>query len=105
MKNILSNVYIRAIALLFVSQSVQALDIQTWNTPNGVKVLFVENHELPMIDVRLVFKAGSSRDGEQYGISSLVSGLLVEGTGDRSAEQIAAEFESVGAELGHDSSA
>ncbi len=84
-------------------QSAQALDIKTWTTSNGVKVLFVESHDLPMIDVRLGFKAGSSRDGQQYGVSRLVNALLVEGTGELSAEDIAEKFESVGAELGHNS--
>jgi zinc protease len=81
----------------------QALDIQHWKTNNGVKVLFVESHDLPMVDVRVTFKAGSSRDGDLYGISSLANGLLVEGTGDYSSEAIAQTFESVGAQLGHDS--
>ena len=87
--------------LLF--QSAQALDIKTWETSNGVKVLFVESHALPMVDVRLTYKAGSARDGDKPGISRLVNALLVEGTGDISAEQIALTFESVGAQQGHDS--
>ena len=84
-------------------QSALALDIKTWQTSNGVKVLFVESHALPMVDVRLTYKAGSARDGDQPGISRLVNALLVEGTGDISAEQIALNFESVGAQQGHDS--
>ena len=88
---------------VLLTQSAFALDIKTWKTSNGVEVLFVESHDLPMIDVRLSFKAGSSRDGGLYGVSRLVSALLVEGTGDFSSEDIAENFESVGAELGHDS--
>lgn len=80
-----------------------ALNIETWKTKNGVEVLFVETHALPMLDVRLNFKAGSARDDEKYGISSLVNGLLVEGSADLTAEQVAEGFESVGAQLGHDS--
>jgi len=91
------------LALLSPLAPAQALDVQTWNTVNGVKVLFVESHALPIVDVRLAFKAGSSRDGELYGVSRLVSALLVEGTGDHLAEDIALTFESAGAELGHDS--
>jgi zinc protease len=91
------------LALCGFLPAVQALDVKTWHTANGVKVLFVESHDLPIVDVRLAFKAGSSRDGGRYGISRLVSALLVEGTGDNSAEQIALTFESAGAELGHDS--
>lgn len=82
---------------------VYALNIQHWNTSNGAKVLFVAAPELPMIDIRMVFKAGSSRDGQLKGIASLSNGLLVEGTGSLSSEEIAAKFEDVGAELGHDS--
>jgi zinc protease len=90
-------------ALLAPLAPAQALDVQTWNTANGVKVLFVESDALPIVDVRFAFKAGSSRDGELYGVSRLVSALLVEGTGDHLAEDIALTFESAGAELGHDS--
>ncbi len=87
-------------ALLLLPLAAQAMKIQTWETDNGVKVLFVEAHELPIVDVRLTFKAGSARDGRLRGISSLVNGLLVEGAGDLNAEQIALGFESTGAELG-----
>ncbi len=43
------------------------LDVQTWNTAEGAKVLFVEAHELPMFDMRLIFAAGSSQDGDAPG--------------------------------------
>ena len=88
------------LGLLLLPLGAQAMTIQTWNTDNGVRVLFVEAHELPIVDARLVFKAGSARDGELHGISSLVNGLLVEGSGELSAEDIALGFESTGAELG-----
>ena len=90
-------------ALLLSSTVAAALDIQSWETGNGVKVLFVESRELPMVDIRLNFRAGSSRDGALYGVSRLTSALLVEGTGERSAEDVADAFESVGAQLGHSS--
>jgi len=88
---------------LTLSLSTHALEIKTWKTDNGVTVLFVESHALPIVDVRLNFKAGSSRDGDKPGISRLVNALLVDGTGELTAEEIALTFESVGAELGHDS--
>jgi zinc protease len=90
---------------LFVFSASQAfeLDIKNWNTQNGARVLFVESHDLPMIDVRVTFKAGSSRDGKLSGVSRLANALLVDGTGNHSAEDIAETFESTGAQLGHDS--
>ncbi len=102
-KNMKTVAFVFSLIVMMCLQSAYALDIKTWKTSNGVKVLFVESHDLPMIDVRLGFKAGSSRDGAQYGISRLVNALLVEGTGKLSSEDIAEKFESAGADLGHDS--
>lgn len=38
----------------------RVLDIQTWTTAEGAKVLFVAAPQLPMFDLRLTFAAGSS---------------------------------------------
>ena len=96
--------YVAVIAsFTFLIQPAHALDIRSWETSNGVKVLFVESHELPIVDVRMTFKAGSSRDGKLYGLSRLVNSLLVEGTGKYSAEDIALTFESTGSEQSHNS--
>lgn len=103
MKMVLKMFLVIASFMLLGVQSVYALDIKKWKTANGVDILFVESHDLPIVDVRLAFKAGSSRDGKQFGVSRLVNALLVEGTGEHSAEDIALTFESTGAQLGHDS--
>jgi zinc protease len=50
--------------------------IQTWQTANGAKVLFVPAPELPMVDVRVVFDAGSARDGDKPGVTSFTNSLL-----------------------------
>ena len=71
--------------------------IQQWQTTSGTKVLFVHATELPMVDVRLLFDAGSARDGAQFGLASLVSQMLDEGTATRSTDEIAAAFENLGA--------
>ncbi len=76
-----------------------AQQIQQWQTTNGVPVLFLETHDLPIVDIRIGFRAGSSRDGQQPGISQLLNGLLIEGSGKLSAQQIALQFEQVGAQL------
>ena len=38
------------------------LDVQTWNTAEGAKVLFVEARELPMFDICLLYTSPSPRD-------------------------------------------
>ena len=87
--------------LYLVYVSANAIEIQHWTTNNGAPVYFIESHDLPIVDMRLNFRAASSRDGELPGIAGLVNGLLVEGTEDLTAQQVAARFEQVGARLGH----
>jgi len=74
-------------------------DIQHWTTDNGTKVLFVERHELPIVDVRLAFDAGSARDGAQPGLARMVSNLLLDGTAEQDAGDIARRFERFGARV------
>jgi zinc protease len=73
--------------------------IQSWQTENGAKVLFVPAPELPMVDVRVVFDGGSARDGDQPGVTSFTNALLSQGAGEWSAQQIAERLENVGAEM------
>ncbi len=88
-------------ALLLGAGNVAATPtINHWTLANGARVYFVAAHELPMVQVRVVFDAGSARDpGERGGTAMLTAGLLDEGTGELNADAIAAEFERVGAEF------
>ncbi len=82
-------------------QAAQAMpEIQSWRTAAGAKVLFVAAEELPMVDVRLVFDAGSARDGSKPGLASLTSAMLTEGAAGLDADAIAERVEAVGAEMG-----
>ena len=73
--------------------------IQTWETPNGASVLFVEAPDLPMVDVRLVFDAGSARDADKSGLAAMTSAMLTQGAGDWDADAVAERMEDVGATL------
>src|SRR5512147_939436 len=77
--------------------------IQTWTTHNGARVYFVPAPQLPMVDVRVVFDAGSARDGDKPGRALLTNGLLAEGAGKLVADAIAKSFDDVGADFGNDS--
>lgn len=75
--------------------------IEHWTLSNGARVYFVESRELPMIQVRVVFDAGSSRDpAGKPGVANLTAAMLDEGTAQLSADDIASRFESVGADFG-----
>ncbi len=73
--------------------------IETWETAKGARVLFVSAPGLPILDVRLLFDAGSARDGERSGLASITADMLTEGAGDWDADTIAERVESVGAKL------
>lgn len=90
-----------AAALLLLGTAAQAgPQIQTWQTGNGARVLFVAAPELPMVDVRVVFDAGSAHDGQQPGLAAFTAAMLTEGARDWNADTIAERMENVGAHLG-----
>jgi zinc protease len=78
--------------------------VHEFKTRSGTRVLFVDAPELPIVDIKLVFDAGSARDSElkqgQYGLASLTSQLLAEGTSTQTTDQISANFERLGAQFG-----
>jgi len=78
----------------------KTFDIQTWNTGNGAKVMFVPAMQLPMVDIRVVFDAGSARDGKQPGLAQLTAGMLNQGAGDWNTDELAERFDSIGANYG-----
>lgn len=77
--------------------------IEHWTTDNGLRVYYVGVSELPMLDLRVVFAAGSARDGEQGGVATLTNAMLDQGAGELNADQLASAFESVGAQSGNGS--
>ncbi|AKA21806.1 M16 family metallopeptidase [Pseudomonas chlororaphis] len=79
----------------------RSLDIKTWSTAEGAKVLFVEAHELPMFDLRLTFAAGSSQDGDTPGLAQLTNAMLNEGVAGKDVGAIAEGFEGLGADFGN----
>jgi zinc protease len=73
---------------------------------NGLEVLLVEDRRFPLVTVRLGFPAGSKFDPEGLaGLSESAGALLTEGTGSRSARQIAEEAASIGGAIHANSSA
>ncbi len=62
------------------SVSHAALKIQSWTLDNGARVLFVENHTIPMLDVSVDFDAGSRRDpAVKAGTAALTNAMLARG--------------------------
>ncbi len=72
-------------------------EIEDWRTANGTRVYFVPAPELPIVDIRIIFNAGAARDGDNPGVAIMTNGLLAEGAGGLTADQLAEQFESIGA--------
>lgn len=66
----------------------------------GVPVWVVESHEVPVVQVTLVVRAGGAEDPSgKFGVASMTAAMLDEGAGGRSALQIADAIEFLGATL------
>ena len=69
--------------------------------PNGLEIVVVPMHEVPVVDINLIVRAGSVRDTrEGTGLATFVAQMLDEGAGRRSALEIAEETAFLGAQLG-----
>ena len=90
------------ITCLFISQAAHAgLKIQQWQTSRGAEVYFVENHDLPIIDISTNFYAGSARDdAAKPGVAGITRHLMTLGAAGLSDEKISKQFADVGAQLG-----
>jgi zinc protease len=68
--------------------------------PNGLRVIVVEDHDLPVANLDLYVRSGAGSDpmGKE-GVAQLVASLLDKGAGERSARQIAETIEGVGGSI------
>ena len=94
--------------IIFYANTVLASpNIEYWITSTGAEVYYVHAPELPMVDIQIVFDAGSSRDEDALGIAMLTNSLLADGANGDDADKISNDFESLGAiyaaDIGYDS--
>ncbi len=82
-----------------ISTATAAPKVEQWQAKSGVNVLFVQADDLPMVDMRIIFAAGSARDGEVYGLAKATNALISEGAGGISATELAQRLDSVGIKL------
>ncbi len=94
--------YIFVFLICIYSQSISAsLSIQFWQTSSGARVYFVESNELPILDIRIEFAAGSSRNSpDKSGLANLTRHMLKLGAGGLSEDEIAKSFADAGAQSG-----
>jgi zinc protease len=77
------------------------LPIQHWQTSTGARVYFIENRDLPMLDVSVEFPGGMAFDRpDKGGVASMTNRLLDAGADGLSEDDIARALADVGAGLG-----
>jgi zinc protease len=80
---------------LIVDHPIQKLEL-----PNGLRLLLKEDHRLPFVEFRAVFKGGVlAENPANNGLTSLLARMFLKGTANRSAEQIVTEIESLGGSI------
>ncbi|MGO8837069.1 MAG: M16 family metallopeptidase [Limisphaerales bacterium] len=74
--------------------------IRKFELPNGLRLLVKEDHRLPFVEFRAMFRGGVlAETRDDNGITQLTSRMLLKGTSHRSARDIATEIESVGGSI------
>lgn len=74
--------------------------------PNGLTVLLLEKHSVPMVDVAGIVKTGGLADPVgMEGLASTTAGLLRKGTKTRTAQQFSEEIDFIGGNFGADAGA
>lgn len=73
----------------------------TTRLANGLTVITVPRHNLPLVNASLIANAGAVSDpGDMAGLHSLTAKLMTKGTKTRSATAVAAAVEALGGQLG-----
>lgn len=92
------------LALCFVATSGLAAEFrlpayETSQLSNGLTVIMMERHDVPLITVRAVIKAGAVSDGQQAGLANLTGDALLLGGGKFDKKTIDQAFDFRGARL------
>lgn len=100
MINIFKSLFLMT-TLLLVNTAQAAVQIKNWQTSSGSEVYFVENHDLPIMDISVNFPAGSARDTKQTsGVAGVTRYMMTLGADGMDEEVITNKFADIGAILG-----
>src|SRR3990172_4521620 len=98
---VLSALGVAVVFTLVLSTAAFALEVRRETLKNGLTLLHVERHNLPLVMATLLVKASPIDEPEDLaGLSNLTASLLDEGTKTRTSTQISEEIEFIGASIG-----
>lgn len=76
----MKRIFLLILALAGLPSAHAALHIQSWTLDNGARVLFVESHSIPVLDIDVEFDAGGRRDpAGKAGTAELTNAMLARG--------------------------
>ena len=74
--------------------------IQHFKLSNGMGVTLIEKHEVPLVQVEVIIRAGAAMEPEgKGGLSSLTAAMLEEGAGTRNSLEFADAIDYLGASI------
>ncbi len=80
--------------------SAQAPELERFTLSNGLKVVFLRDKRLPLLEARLTIPSGKTAEGAgEEGLSAAVSELLLQGAEGRDARALSAAFAGLGWKL------
>jgi zinc protease len=81
--------------------------VDRWQLKNGLEVLVIARHDLPLVSFSIAVKAGGydEEKGKTLGVADFTASMLRKGTKARSADQIASTIDFVGGSLDTQASA
>ena len=78
----------------------QLPEAQTGTLSNGLSVSVVENHEVPLVNIRIAFDQGSWTDSaDEIGLASVTMDMLNEGAGDYDAAGLSKAAKAIAANI------
>jgi zinc protease len=78
----------------------QLPQVQHFELSNGLKVILMEKHEVPLVQLNVVVKTGTVNDPEdKTGLANITLDMMDEGAGGKSSLEIADAIDFLGAEI------
>lgn len=94
-------IFILLVCSFVVFNSHAAVKIEHWQTSEGSNVYFVENHDLPILDISVGFPAGAARNTKATaGLAGVTRHMMSLGAAGMNEEDITNAFADIGAEFG-----
>ncbi|KAF0149944.1 MAG: M16B family peptidase [Ignavibacteria bacterium] len=81
-------------------KSLQLPAIQKFTLSNGLQVVVMEKHQVPLVQLNLVIKAGSVNDpADKIGLANLAVDMIDEGAAEKTSLELADEIDFLGASI------